>query len=572
MQGSQDGLTLNTNNMDRLDYLLAAAIREGLYITTDIFVSRSWAIKWRHIGIDRDGTVDMQLFKALCAVYEPAFENWAAYAKNLLLHQNPYTGRRYIDEPALPLISLVNEGGFFMGWNRGVRDDPRIVASWTAWLAAKRAVDPSFASDLSASELPKNFWMRGIHPAIAEWTGELEARMVARMKAYLRGIGCKALLTNDNCGPHYAALQMATKEYDYIDDHFYVDHPSFLEHPWRLPSRCPNRNPLLGTGPISPSKQAFTRMMDKPFTVTEWNFSGPGRYRGVGGILTGAMAAMQDWDGLWRFAYAHSRDNLKDADLRSPGYFDLSSDPLAQASERASLCLFLRGDIAPFTKGAALLVTPESVTWNKVLPGAPPWSDAAWRMRVGSSLSPEAAGGLRVVRREEANGEGTTNELASIRSSDVLCIDRARGMFTIDAPRTCGGFASAGEISAGALKATLSSAPATVWVHALDDAVVSQSRRLLLTHLTDVQGEGVKFADETMTVLLKWGGRPLVQNGKAEIALRLDAAGNCSVYELSTSGRRLREMPSKAVDGRLLFTASVAGPDGARILYEIVAK
>ena len=69
VQGSKDGLTLNTDNMDRLDYLLAAAIREGLYITTDIFVSRSWAIKWRHIGIDRDGTVDMQLFKALCAVY-----------------------------------------------------------------------------------------------------------------------------------------------------------------------------------------------------------------------------------------------------------------------------------------------------------------------------------------------------------------------------------------------------------------------------------------------------------------------------------------------------------------------
>ena len=50
VQGSKDGLTLNTNNMDRLDYLLAAAIREGLYITTDIFVSRSWAMKWRHIG------------------------------------------------------------------------------------------------------------------------------------------------------------------------------------------------------------------------------------------------------------------------------------------------------------------------------------------------------------------------------------------------------------------------------------------------------------------------------------------------------------------------------------------
>ena len=33
--GSADGLTLNPANMDRLDYLLAAAMREGLYVTTD---------------------------------------------------------------------------------------------------------------------------------------------------------------------------------------------------------------------------------------------------------------------------------------------------------------------------------------------------------------------------------------------------------------------------------------------------------------------------------------------------------------------------------------------------------
>ena len=570
VQGSADGLTLNQGNMERLDYLLAAAIREGLYITTDIYVSRGHSIKCRYIGIDRDGTLDIQHFKALCAVYEPAFENWATYAKNLLLHMNPYTGRRYIDEPALPLISLVNEGGFFMGWSRGVRDDPHVLASWRAWLAAKRAADPSFAPDASGDSLPHNFWDKATYPAIAQWTGELEVRMVARMKAYLRGLGCKALLTNGNCGPHYAALQAATADYDYIDDHFYVDHPSFLEQPWRLPSWCPNRNPLLGKGSISPSKQAFTRMMDKPFTVTEWNFSGPGRYRGVGGILTGAMAAMQEWDGLWRFAYSHSRDNLKDADPRSPSYFDLSSDPLAQASERASLCLFLRGDMAPLTRGAALWVTPESVTWKKVLPGAPSWSDAAWRMRVGSCLSPDAAGGLRVIRREEAEVASVTNGMAAAKVRDALRIDRERGAFTIDTPRTCGGFAPAGEIVAGAVKATVAGAPATVWVHALDGNVISQSRRLLLTHLTDVQGDGTKFTDESMTVLLGWGGRPLVKNGTAEVSLRLSNPEGCTVHELDTSGRRIRVIPSVAEGDILRFKASVSGPDGARILYEIV--
>ena len=568
VEGSADGLTLNAENMERLDYLLAAAMREGLYITTDIYVSRGRKIKRRHLGVDRDGTLDIQHFKALCAVYEPALENWKAYARNLLCHVNKYTGRRYIDEPALPLISLVNEGGFFMGWERGVRDDPRVIASWAEWLAAKRAADPSFAPGLSGDSLPEHFWASESYPFIAQWTGELEARMVSRMKAFLRSLGCRALLTNDNCGPHYASLQHATEEYDYIDDHFYVDHPSFLERPWSLPSKCPNRNPLLGNGNIAPATQAFTRMLDKPFTITEWNFSAPGRYRGAGGMLTGAMAALQGWDGLWRFAYSHSRDRLGNRDRRSLGYFDLASDPLSQASDRACLCLFMRGDMAPFTKGVALWDTPESASKERVLSAAPKWRDVAWRMRVGSCLSPDAAGGLRVLRREDADA----TEVVDGAEPCALRIDRERGAFTIDTSRTCGGFAMEGEIAAGHLAAVVSGSPAAVWVSSLDGAAIPMSRRLLLSHLTDVQGAGEKFADDEMTVLLGWGGPLLARSGTAEISLRLNDPKRYVVYELSTSGRRIHEIPATASDGRLRFTASVAGPAGARMLYEIAAR
>lgn len=503
--GSADSTTLNAGNMERLDYFVAAAIREGLYITTDLYVSRGYAIKWRNIGIDRDGSVDMQLFKALCAVYDPAFENWAAFARNFLEHKNAYTGRRYIDEPAMPLVSLVNEGAMFMGWGRGVSDDPRVVDSWRKWLAAKRAADPSFAPGMDGETLPKNYWDGKTRPVVEQWAGDLEAKMVARMKGFLRSLGCKALVTNDNCGPHYTARNGMDGDYDYIDDHFYVDHPNFPEKRWRLPSGCPNVNPLLGEKPVTPVEKDFPVVAGKPFTITEWNFSGPGRYRGVGGILTGATAAMKDWDGLWRFAYSHSRDALGDSDVRHPGYFDLSSDPLALASDRASVCLFLRGDMAP-------------------------------------------------------------------GSGDCLKMDRARGSFTIVTPRTAGGFAPGGTIEAGLLRAALSGAPATVCVHSLDGKPVVKSRRMLLTHLTDVQGDGAKFTDESMTMLLKWGSRPLVRNGAAEIALAISAPEEHVVWELAANGSRVRKMESSASNGLLTFTASVAGPDGARMMYEIVDR
>ena len=570
VKGSADGLTLSKENMDKFDYLLATAIREGFYLTTDLFVSRNHVIKWRHIGVDRDGLVDMQLFKALCALYDPAFENWCAYSRNFLNHVNPYTGRAYKDEPALSLISLINEGGLFMGWGRETATDERVREAWRKWVLAKRAADPTFYLDADPDNVPKGTY----NAAFALFMGEMEAKMVARMKAFLRSIGCKALLTNDNCGPHFAPLQRASAEYDYVDDHFYVDHPQFLEQRWRLPSRCGNRNPIL-TPVLPPCRLGFTRMADKPFTVTEWNFSGPGMFRGVGGILTGAVAALQDWDGMWRFAYGHSREDCLENPKHAPGYFNLGTDPLGQASDRASICLFLRGDIAPLAPGgASLLITPasEKPEGTKPFSGSPSWSDAAWNMRVSSCLSPAAAGAARVIPREQAEDPAVTNWARSVTSNPSLGFDRERGSFTIDTPRTCGGFAPDGAFSAGAISVTLGGAAATVWASSLDGAPVAASRRILVTHLTDVQGEGTKFADPEKTILLKFGRGSLVRNGTAQVALALAEPAAYTVYELETSGKRLGTVPAEVKDGKLCFTAAVDGPHGARMLYEVVKQ
>ena len=95
---------------------------------------------------------------------------------------------------------------------------------------------------------------------------------------------------------------------------------------------------------------------------------------------------------------------------------------------------------------------------------------------------------------------------------------------------------------------------------------------MLLTHLTDVQGEGTTFADPERKVLLKYGKGSLVRNGTAQISLKLADPAAYIVYELETSGRRLGTVHSEMRDGKLAFTASVDGPNGARMLYEIVRK
>ena len=106
---------------------------------------------------------------------------------------------------------------------------------------------------------------------------------------------CRALTTNMNCWHYPAVYQLPrANSYDYVDDHFYVDHPSFLENPWTLPSKCPNTNPMLGPN-MGAQGLVMRRILDRPFTITEYNYSGPGRFRGVGGIACGTAAALPIW-------------------------------------------------------------------------------------------------------------------------------------------------------------------------------------------------------------------------------------------------------------------------------------
>jgi len=558
VKGSADGVSLNAERMEKLDYFLARLYEKGLYVTTDLFTIRP--VAWRTLGIDRPGNVPTQVYKNLLPVLPAAYENWCAFARNLLLHVNPHTGRAYKDEPALPLVSLVNEGHLTWCWDK-IRKEPCVRKAWAAWRARNAAA-------ASIPEDPARVGKSRHAAALIAFMADCERDLVTRQRAFLRGLGVRALLTNQNCGPHYAPLMAVCDDlYDYVDDHFYVDHPHFLARPWSLPSSCGNANPLLSAVP-PPAASAFTRMPAKPFCITEWNFSGPGMYRGVGGILTGAMGALQDWDGLWRFAYAHGLDAMRDR-TGHPGYFDVASDPLGLAGDRASLCLFLRGDLAPLEPSVANRFTEKdlALSVNPPLNVVPRWSAAAWRLRVGTTCAPVP--GMPSFDLA-AVGTNTAPPVAAAPARGLV-FDRARGSFRIETPRTAGGFVPAGACTAGPVSFDVGTVPATVWASALDAKPIRTSSRLLVTHLTDVQADGNVYADATKRTLLAWGAYPpVVRAGRARLALALDEPAACTVWALASTGRRLARIPATVEDGRLTFTASVDGPQGACLFYEVV--
>ena len=562
-KGMKDGLTFNPDSMDRFDRLCALAIENGIYLTTDLFVSR--IVRWQEIGIDRDGNVPMQTFKALVAIHEPAFENWKAFSRVFLMHVNPCTGRRYIDEPGLPLISYVNENTMGWCWSE-MKSSEFCRKAWREWLARKRAKEPSFGKDIPDD--PEKTSGARADASVQCFLADTEIESARRQREFLRSIGCKALFTGQNCDD-CQPMASARDTYDYVDTHFYVDHPKFLGQSWRLPSKCGNRNPVSPDW-LTPASVAYVRMAEKPFTITEWNFSGPGMFRGVGGIMTGALASLQDWDGLWRFAYSHGHDD----DLRDgkgfPNYFDMAGDPLGQASDRACICLYLRGDLEPLADRIALGVGPADYPKDgKPALNRPDWQQKeAWNVQVARTTKSEAKG-------------YRTYPLADVKAKlpfapkgcEALKLDRTRGALTIDTPRTSGGFTPKGAIDAGTVRFDVGDVAATVWASSLDGRPLAKSGRILVSHLTDAQAEGNVYADKAKTTLLKWGRKgTVVRNGKASVSLALEDAAAYEVWGLDTTGRRMERIPSQVIDGRLEFVADVDAKGGARMLYEVFAK
>ena len=470
------------DDVDRLDYLLAKCFERGIYVTTDLYVSRK--ARWRDIGIDRDDTLNQNLYKTYVGVHDGGFANWCRWSRTFLEHVNPYTGRAYKDEPGLPLISLINEGILAMGWDgTGKATDPFVHKAWKEFGGEGDTPSPG-SEDFNRFDA---------------W---LTRRIWERCSSFVRSLGCRALLSNDNNGKQHGEGEGCTPLYDYVDNHWYIDHPTFIDKPWSLPSKCGNDN-LVKTDKPAIFHRGWAKDASKPYTISEWNIAYPGVYRGMGGILTGALAAEQEWDGLWRFAYSHSRDTFLDGPGKGgSGFFDCVSDPLITASDRASVCLFL---------------------------GA--------RKRSSDARSDEV--------------RSTKYEVRSKSDENALILDKERGSMAIVTDGTCGGFAESGRIEAGPLSFEIAGrdgpapqddpgaphsslvtrhsslrgghdVPITLWVSSLDGAPIERSSRMLLVHLTDVQGEAAQFADDRRRILLRWGQAPLVAVGNALVELRFD--------------------------------------------------
>ena len=550
---NKDGTTIIPWRMEQLDNLMSACIKRGIYLTTDLYVSRN--VPWRSCGIDRDGIIPMQEFKERILFQEGVYSNYLAFARQFLNHVNPKTGRRWADEPALAHLALVNEGNLGNCGYDVIREFPEVKAAYKG-------------------VIPKNPWENTVdNQRFCIYLADVETAFVKKMRRFIREeIKSEVLLTDLSCWKNPVQYQLPRQLFDYIDDHFYVDHPHFLEQSWRLPSKLPNVNPVRNRRSTGFQAVFKHRDLHKPFTLTEFNYSGPGQFRGVGGMMLGAQAALQDYDGAWRFAWSHDHDGALEP--RSMNYFDVARDPLQRATERAVMTLFMRQDMKPLTRIYALAF-PEAKLRDETigLPQADMKSEwFGWYYRLGTAvtgLDPKWSVG-DYPGYDSVKDSYYRDLVKGLTPGDgQVVLDPEQGIFGVVTPMTCGFFAERGGFAAGAVKAEIEGAPAAVWASSLDGKPVAESAHVLLTHVTDIQDTGTVYADHAKTILCKWGKLPhMMHKGTAKIRVRTAAD---KVYAVGADGSRRGEIAAERQGDELVFTADTArDPKSATYLYELV--
>jgi hypothetical protein len=140
---------------------------------------------------------------------------------------------------------------------------------------------------------------------------------------------------------------LSQSKMDFVDAHAYWDHPRFPNNDWSR-TNWTISNKAMVDEPANATfwKLAATRVVGKPFTVTEYNHAAPNEWQAECIPMIATYAALQDWDGVFLFAYSHSDQYEKD---HISSFFDIEGNPVKMMPMPLGARIFLGGAVEPLS-------------------------------------------------------------------------------------------------------------------------------------------------------------------------------------------------------------------------------
>lgn len=365
---------LNADALDRLDYFIAELKKRGIYVYLDLLDYRKFT--------SADGVKDGDAFtsnwagsmKGASIFDERMIELQQDYATKLLTHRNPYTGLRYVDDPAVAVVEVTNENTIFYFFRMGglsqqsYRDE--LTRRWNQWLLERHptrvALEQAWRRTsgqppLLAEEDPAKGTVqipfggadrmrpdnakRESDPLMGEkriadlyrFFEEIQRHYYRTMISHVKAIGVRVPIAGSNQSFHEVDTRIEGDMTDFISRNQYWRHPNvqakppqFSNEPMVRVDIPTQRNPL--------SDIASTSIAGRPQAVAEYNFPWPNDYRCEGWLMSTAYACLQDWDMLLLFSY--------DAEDKRLAFFKSQSDPARWGTFPAAALMFHRRDVA----------------------------------------------------------------------------------------------------------------------------------------------------------------------------------------------------------------------------------
>ena len=572
---------LNPEMADRLDYLLYAAKRKGIYITLDLYTGRFI----KRGELKKFNGLRPNEYKALYFIDEEVRRNLDAFVEALLTHVNPYTKTAWGREPAIATLSLINEDNLPVKVNQSAH---------IKQIFLKKFAEACEKNGMTITDADREKLFR-------EYLAERYQEGYRHLSGLVKKLGVRIPLTDQNYNNDFD-LQIMRRKYDYVDQHFYSGHPIYLGNRdgWgTMPLAVYMSNALslnVGVGQLFP-----TRLAGTPFACTEWNFCSPNPYAVQGPFLVGAYSAFQDYDMLCQYALCNKFDSASpDLAMHS---FRILGDTQYQLAMRAGALFFLRRDVASAPEKIPFLIHSDfrgiaghTTVYPSVMPmlglltgTGTVFEDSQLPADVTAVLTSGRVPSLRVtgiptsgnyqndLKNLTAQGRisagnydfatgrftSSTGELEIVKNTKLFRVQTGRSEACVLEKRKNWTGAFAGVANGESF--------AAFFFTSRDGRPLSESGRILILHLTSSMGKNITFRDKSMTVLNNWGENAmLLRRNRAEISFAPKGSGK--LFACSLSGKRLSEVPFRKTGNRITFIAENVSAGEPVCIYEWSAQ
>lgn len=620
---SKTDLEFDPEALDRFDYMVACLKDNGIYLYLDAMTS------WRgyKAGPGWSKEANAARFKNRIFFDESVREHWKKGVQKLLQHENPYTKTRLADDPVVAVVLYFNEQNlnFYHSIDEG------FTAPWHAWLKKKYGTTETFraawtnaagkcllADGVTLDTIPlfepRHLWQSDPRARdVGLFVNDLHAELLDWFNKTIRDLGYTGLVTHYDWLNHLG-IQALRHRVPVISMHGYHAHPSDFV---TKGSKISQESAVAAANRLFCS-MATTRYGDRPLLVTEYGQVFWNRYRYEEGLLIGAYAAFQDWDGL--MAHASPVVPRMDSAIRP---FWVGHDPVGRASQVVAGFAHLRRDVAPSPHYVEIPLQRAHVFDAVQHARALSADQSKLSLLAGIGLAypnePRPLGlhpckpDLRLpvfgtsetlVKEffsEVLEGSGGDKPLAgavnALKKADVLSqtnrTDPTKGLFESDTgqlllnapsrqlrvitPRLEGACidptVTPGRVTLGQLTIESTSVPASVTAIAVDDRPLAESRRILLVFATDALNSGMTFTGPERETLVTLGKSPaLLRTGQIKLALTGRNVAGLKLWALGLDGHRAEAIPITATAQSMSVTLDTARLRTATPLFELAEE